>query len=203
MKKSNLTFMLLFSFMFLISLLLISASSEYVSFNGSWANGTALYSQAYPLGNYTLYSKDIYPNMNTVLVQTICKNNTINYTEPVCILTTIHYTRLIKVRHGNNVTYENITSSRITRECHLESKTKIVKSCNAVRTKIGCTNPITGVYTNQLSLQSYKYSLDGNIWNIVPYNKLVITNSQVKFKLDIPAVCSPEYYINRSILITN
>lgn len=187
-----------------LSVMLISLvqASELVTFNGNFQNGTTLHSNVKHLTNQSFYGKDVYKDRSTIYSNVVCTNETINYMEPVCVSNTTYYTRLVRVRHGHNITYENRTYSRTRRECHSESRTKIVESCRTVRTKIGCLNP-NGVYTNQLNLMNFEYSFDGSNWFKVPYprNEIFVSDADVQFRVIIPAVCSPVYFINSAIYI--
>lgn len=184
MKQKYIYFSILLTFV--ISLSLITASSEYVVFDGNWENGTTLFSKIYDSGNYTLFSKSVYPIRpisRECTTTTICSSYNYHYEKEClkysgsrCILTTTH--RVI----DSCKTYRNITK--------------------CISPKVGCVNPETGVYTNQLSLYAYKYSTDGVNWVQVPFNILKLDDTQVQFKLDIPNECSPEYYKDKAILIT-
>jgi hypothetical protein len=188
MKKNKGILMILMSFMFVASILSISAALSSttpteVTFNGVWANGTTLYSNSFAIGNYIFNSKDTYP----IRVPSACTTTT------VCSVYNYHY-------ESNCMRYNSYNKCIMTLKTRVNDNCKIYKTVTkCVSPKIGCENPVTGVYTNQLSLKAYQYSLDGVNWNVVPYNKLVVSNSTVIFRLNIPAVCSPEYYMNKAI----
>lgn len=187
---------LLFGFFFVG---IVQASN--VEFNGDWNPGTTLESSWVHVDGF-FYGKDVYKDRSSITTERVCTNKTITYKEPVCDVTTTYITRLVRIRHGTVVTYENRTRARTKKECHLETKTKIVESCRNVRTKIGCMNP-NGIYTNQLSLGNFEYSLDGLTWNQVPYpNDKILINDDVLFRLNIPEECSPVYFYNKAIFIS-
>lgn len=186
MKKNKYILMVLISFILVTSILTISAtSSTPVIFNGAWSNGSTLYSNVLPTGNYVFNSKDVYP----IRAAPLCTTTT------TCSVYNYHYETTCKL-------YNNYNRCIFTLKARIKDDCKTYKTVTkCVSPKIGCTNPATGVYTNQLSLKSFEYSLDGFNWNVVPYNKLVVSNSAVVFRVNIPSVCSPEYYINKSISI--
>lgn len=173
--------------LFILLITTISALNEFVLFNGEWKNGTTLYSEVYLSGNYLIEGTNVYP------IRPIIKNCT---TETYCSKYNYHY--------ETSCIYYNPFNNR----CILYSKNKIIDGCNIYKTrtkctriKIGCINPETGVYTNQLPLKSFEYSLDGITWGKMQYYKAIVNNSQIQFRLNIPNICSPEYKINKAIFI--
>ena len=69
---------------------------------------------------------------------------------------------------------------------------------------IGCRDPYTNEYTNQLSLRNFKMSEDnGATWNSIPWGLSWqwLGERNFSFKVDIPTVCSPDYDINETIKI--
>lgn len=194
---------ILISICIVLTLNFVLADELYVNFNGDFEEGAVLYSNWYN-GTSNIYGKDAYPNRSTIFQETICTNETINYMEPVCVLNTTYVTRLVRIRHGYNVTYENRTIARTTRECHSENRNRIVQSCRRVRTRIGCLNPggACGLYTNQLKLAgNFFYSTDGTNWINMTYGNIHLNNESVRFKVQIPSICTPSYTINRAIIV--
>lgn len=174
-------------FVLTISIGLTAASTEYVEFNGEWSNGTVLYSDVFPVGDYSFVGSNVYP------IRPVAKNC---ITKTECAAYNYHYETSCVKYNGDR--------------CVLKMISRVIDGCKTYRTrnictspKIGCMNPITGTYTNQLSLKTYQYSVDGGTsWSIVPYGKTTIEDSSLQFKLEIPSVCSPEYYMNKAILLT-
>ena len=164
-------------------------ASEYVTF-GEFNNGTNLYSNSYPPGNYEIYGRDVYPDRATI--DKTCT------TEITCKKYSYHYeTTCVKYYPFND-------------RCLVYSKKKILDGCiknktvtTCKRTQIMCVNP-NGESTNQLSLSNFKMSFDGITWGNVPYSRdeiPLLINSSVIFKVDIPDICSPTYKINEAINI--
>ncbi len=183
----------LLSIIFIISFIKAQPSFINVEFNGNFVNGTTLYSDIYEIDGY-VYGKDVYPIKSSVQSIKICENKTINVSQNVCMNKTI-----VRTIGGNKM---NITI----KSCSYKKVEKTVTICKTIRIPIICFNNITKVYTNQLSLNNFEYSLDNSTWQQVPYfnynySKIYINSTYVLFKVNIPSVCSPEYYINKSIFI--
>jgi hypothetical protein len=170
--------------------LAIKAQSNYVNveFNGNFVNGTTLYSDVYFI-NGSIYGRDVYPNRSTIQKNPVCENETISFMNKTCVNKTIGY----RIINSTNI-------SIIIKSCSWQKVDKNVTICRNVTTPIICKNPF-GKYTNQLSLNNFKYSTDNSSWNNITYSKIYINESLVYFKVDIPSVCSPEYYINKAIFI--
>lgn len=195
----------------LFSLLLIypvSAVIHYVPFNGEFKNGTTLFSDSIPVTNSALYGYDVYPirSFNLICTDTvylspkrICEQNLtgyINITRRTC--TYSNYIQDCTVRIIQNPVYKTY--------CHTIYIQKTRTTCRTDTTlPIGCLNP-DGVYTNQLSLSNFRFSNDsGSTWFNVPYgiNQIYIKNQTLIFKVEIPALCSPTYNINKSIVLAS
>ena len=186
----------------------VSASTTNVHFNGVFENGTTLYSNPFNIADGYIYGRDVYKIRSTIAPpQQICTLSNITYKEPVCILNvTATKSRIVRVRHGNNVTYVNVTRDIVKKKCHIENKTKEVQTCRTISQPIGCLNP-SGIFTNQLELSNFGYSTDSGItWNPIPYfvflpDRVHIISSSVLFRVVIPAICYPQYSIDSAITV--
>jgi hypothetical protein len=72
-------------------------------------------------------------------------------------------------------------------------------------TVIKCENP-SGVVTNALLSENFEYQIkDEENWNSIPKLKedwsFVLQNQEVRFRVTIPLICSPEYDIDKAIII--
>ncbi|MDD5191950.1 MAG: hypothetical protein PHH54_05000 [Candidatus Nanoarchaeia archaeon] len=152
-----------------------------VEFNGNFINGTTLYSDVYIIDGY-LYGKDVYP----------IRDSSQNQRQKIC-----------------EIYYKNKTKAECTwlpgpkRICTKIPYVKEYQKCKWIiinPVKIACNNTIKG-YKNQLKLENFKYSLDNSTWQEIPYHEISINSTSVYFKLDIPQLCSPEYYMNKAIFI--
>lgn len=170
-----------------LSIGLTAAATEYVEFNGEWNNGTVLYSDVFSVSDYSFVGANVYP------IRPVIKTCT---TTTECAAYNYHYEISCVKYNGDRCIFKMV--SRVIDDC---KKYRTRNICTSP--KIGCTNPVTGKYTNQLSLTAFQYSIDGGTtWEIVPYGKTTIADSSLQFKLEIPSVCSPEYYMNKAILLT-
>lgn len=170
----------------------VLALQQSVTFNGDWKEGTTLYSQVYPSGDYTIYGRDVYPDRSAIQPQTCT-------IQEVCSKYSYHYVTNCK---KYNVWGKCVIFSRIKINDGCLSYTQ-KKTCSP-GTKILCKNPSTGIYTNQLSLTSFKYSIDGITWKSIPYSRDgTDVSGELRFKLDIPNICSPKYFYNDAIIITS
>lgn len=121
-----------------------------------------------------------------------------------------------------NLTNVNITAKDAypIRNCSVISTNKTIKSCSRQNRTIICVNKT--IYrnitkcsslkaycenpyasnTNQLSLTNFAYSPDnGASWFTVPYTKFELNNVMLIFRVNIPALCYPNYNINSNIKI--
>lgn len=225
MKKQLIA--IIFLGMLLVSLSFISATTiTNVAFNGNFKNGTTLYSGWYHVVSSTLYVRDAYPiKENCTSTQVCSKYNYIyektclSYYDDSCKKYDYHYERQcvhyasydpdkclswkkVKIQDGCIKYRDDL--------CRRYRTTKTKGDCIAFKTKtvcdvlpIGCLDPTTGVYTNQLSLKNFKMSYDGVTWLSIPYgmNQQWVQDANIRFKVDIPNVCNPTYDINKAIFI--
>lgn len=214
--------------MFCIISLIASVSAISPSFNGNFSQGATLFTDSIHIVNSTIFGKDVYPIKTDCTTKEVCSKYAYTY-EKVC---TRYYSDICK-RYGYHyerqcIRYDTMGNCRGYKAvkisdgcvsyrndlCSNYKKVKIPGECLAYRTQvlctggspIGCIDPYTGIYTNQLSLRNFKYSLDGITWNRIPYNSWIdpainIEEADVIFKVDIPSVCTPSYDINNSIQI--
>jgi hypothetical protein len=172
-------------FMFIV-ITIVSAQPKNINveFNGNFSNGTTLYSDVYSFDGF-IYGKDAYKLISSIEKKLVCINSTINYMDRVCVNKTV-------LKKGVPL---------IIKSCSFQTKTKNVTTCKNVTIPIGCLDPSTNVYTNQLRLTNFAYSTDNLSWYVVPYNKIPINSSTVYFRVIIPSVCSPKYDMNNAIFI--
>jgi len=200
-------------------------SETNVIFNGNWSNGSTLYSNYYSIINSTLYGRDVYPikeNCTSILVcskydytySRICLRN---YSD-ICKKYAYHYEKQC-TRNDSSGRCRSYKRVKINDGCianrtdlfRTYKTTKVKGDCIANKTEtlcrtnftIGCLDPDTGIYTNQLSLKNFMMSSDNLTWEDIPYgiNQKWINNSNLTFKVHIPSVCSPVYDINNAIFI--
>lgn len=190
MKREIKLILVFFSFvicMLMIPTIHAQPSSVNVEFNGNFINGTVLYSDVYIIDGY-IYGKDVYPNRSSIQKINVCKNRTISTIQKICYNKTIY-----RIINGNS-------TSIIIKSCSRQKVNQNVTVCRNITDSIGCMNP-SGKYTNQLALSNFKYSLNNSTWQEIPYHEIGINSSSVYFKLEIPSLCSPKYYINKAIFI--
>jgi len=154
-----------------------------------------------------------YDNIMVDKTKRVCHYEYVEITKTKRVCSSVNHQRIC-----NNVEYLSTKRERV---CELESyqvskrislyrneieqKSKTICDSNIPNLPIGCLDPITGVYTNQLSLSNFKMSINNGPWQNVPYgiNQMHISNANIVFKVDIPSVCSPTYDINKAIYIVN
>lgn len=161
-----------------------------VFFNGEWVNGITLYSDTIHISNGYIFGKDVSPDRSTITQERVCETTYKQKTRRVCERVVIN--------------------GRTKRQCHTEYYQVPKTKCKTVKTPTYCLNP-NGDYTNSLRLENFKVSFDGgSTWEDIPYKpsrsngyyKLIVTNEDVKFKVEIPEMCSPEYLIDDAITIS-
>lgn len=205
----------LFVFVVLLSLSTLDARTFFVKFDGEWKENTTLFSKWYSVDKGWIWGKDVYPirkpwmnkrekvcyAYNKTRYKRVCRENTDGYRivrRYVCRRRGLDYKIECEWIEKKIPTKRKWICERIPYQKQYKKCRWITKN----RVKIGCMNP-NGVYTNQLSLENFKYTLDEVNWFNIPYpqNKLELTNTTIKFRLDIPAECSPKYKYNRAIRI--
>lgn len=183
MKKIILFFMVLLC----ISIAIASTTID-VNFKGKWGEGKTLYTSWYRINNATIYGKDVFP----------VRTENMNKREKVC--ETIYKEKKKRVCHREEI------NGRNRRVCEIITYQKPYTKCRYIWvtpiTIIGCKNK-NGVYTNSLLLSNFMYSTDGIEWLDIPYGGLDITpeTGKVRFRLEIPSICSPEYHYNDAITL--
>jgi hypothetical protein len=181
-------------FAILMSLICIPGILAYtINFNGEFKQGTTLYSDTYNINSY-FQGKDVYKIKNSILNKVVCKNETITYYNYSCENKSIGY----KYVYVNGIKTKVIIYSIV---CSNKKVIGLREVCKNVSSPIICYNPITHANTNQLSLTNFEYSLDEINWIRVPYSRLYINNTDIRFRVNIPSQCSPVYDINNSISI--
>lgn len=211
-----------------IAMVMISCASALdVKFNGNWNSGSILYSNNYHVINSTIYGKDVYPIKDNCVNATVCSRY--NYTNvrtcisnygDICEKYGYHYERRCQKYNGlgNCTIYKNIRiqdnctsyrndicrtykTSRVKVNCIL-NRTQTLCSINS---SVECLDPISGIFTNQLSLNNFKMNINNGSWVNIPYlsNQIHINNSNIIFKVDIPVNCNPVFDINKSIYIVS
>lgn len=167
----------------ILSVMLVSSvHAAYVDFNGDFQNGTTIYSDWITVDHY-FYGKDAYP-IRTCHTETVCSSY--NY----------HYERTC------------LAYSERTGRCTKRKTEKIIDDCKRYAERricepLGCTlcaNP-DGVSTNQLKLMNFEYKFRGGSWEIVPYpkDKIYTEGSEVRFRVNIPEECHPNYSIDSAV----
>ena len=179
----------------------VFAVSQQVIFNGPWENATTVYSSGYEVINGSMYAKDAYPDRGAVN----CTNITEEKRTRVCI--EFQYDEIQTCYRLQNATVycTSDIKSRIITKNVCEYKTINVTKEKCTRTYVQgalCYNS-NGVKTNSLLLSNYNYSTNNVTWITIPYGNTSIFNQTLYFKLDIPAMCKPQYKINEAIVVQN
>lgn len=219
--------LIIFSLVFLIFLIPsvvaedISSSgmTSYVKFNGDFENGTTLYSEPHSFSVHAeVWGRDAYPDKTTYGREYVCETKYRLKREKVCTEITNGYierTRTICRRTWNNdlLIYETICQTEVYQipkrnsiYCDYVYVEEPYEKCTWVRINtqpILCENP-SGTNSNFLALENFKMSLDNSTWQDIPYagDKFSVNDGEtVYFKVEIPGYCSPDYFVDRAILI--
>lgn len=178
-----------------------------VDFNGDWENGAVLTSDYYHITDGTFYSKNAYPIRSS---EKVCETTYTTMKKRVCEVevTYIDRTKTVCNRIDGKWTCEKETYPYPIRRnvCHYEEYQKPRTTCRYTSQPIFCQNP-SGVSTNALLSENFEYQINGeDTWNTMPTLKddwsFNIKDQDVMFRVTIPEVCSPEYDIDKAIVIT-
>ena len=160
----------------------VNALIQEISFNGTFQNGTSLFSDPIFIETGFFYGRDVFP-----VRERICENVTEIKQSRVC-----HQTSMITKKFSCETTEVEVTREKC-RNAPAEN-----------RTPIACEDPFTHAVSNVLRLRNFNYSNDSGItWNPVPYikNRIEVQNDTLFFRVNIPNLCSPAYHIEKAISI--
>jgi len=203
-NKNICLFVVLLSVVLLTSF--VSAYKTYnVEFNGEWENGAVLKSDFYQIYDGNFYAKNAYPIKNT---EKVCTTTFKDYKKRVCETEIIYKERTRKVckRIGATTDCEIELYQYPTRKitCRYEVYQKPRTTCKYVDLELMCENP-SGVKTNALLSENFQYQVPGGTWEPVPTSmedwSFSVINQKVRFKVTIPEHCTPEYDINKAVVI--
>lgn len=206
-----------FVFALMLSLLLFNFASaysaSYADFNGTWRNGDVLTTDYYHIDDGMFYAKNAYPIASNSSRVKVCETTFITLQKRVCEYQITGYKDRVKKIcervNGQTVCHtENYQVPIKQRVCHYESYQKpktICKYTSSSTVKILCSNP-SGVSTNALLSENFEYQMQGEeSWNDIPTNgedwSNNVKDAWVRFRVTIPLACSPEYDIDRAVVI--
>ena len=204
-------------FLLLIVFCLVSISvfaiTQNVNFIGVWGQNTTLFSNPYLIENGSIWGKDVYKIAGPVNQTQVCTNKTVSKLVKQCTNTTndvhlINRTRIKCSRINDTYVCQNVTYTQPikTRQLCVNVPMNITtQTCKFVKDKNQtslCFNP-NGSNSNVLELRNFKMSINNGTYQSIPYieQKLKLNASSVQFRLDIPAICAPEYDFNKAITI--
>jgi hypothetical protein len=159
-----------------------------VVFNGDFKEGATLYSNVYQ-GVSDIIGKDAYPIRASTKFCT---------SEQKCVTYAYHYDKICLGWNSRNKCI-NWKSIKVNDGC---SKYKTVQTCTSTYSYPAmCYNP-SGTTSNKLELAgNFFYSTDGINWIPMTYGNIYLDNKDIRFMVNIPNNCKPNYNINNIIFI--